>query len=98
MAQEESLKHDLLTRDGPENVHRLHDEMADWMVRNMTVKRSNPDLQKTIDKLHELQERYQHISLDDRGSLMNQTYTFANQFGPMLELALAMTMGALLAG
>ncbi|MGD0664138.1 MAG: succinate dehydrogenase flavoprotein subunit [Rhabdochlamydiaceae bacterium] len=95
MAQEESLKHDLLTRDGPENVHRLHDEMADWMVRNMTVKRSNPDLKKTIEKLHELQERYQHISLDDRGSLMNQTYTFANQFGPMLELALAMTVSAL---
>ena len=26
---------------------------------------------------------------------MNQTYIFANQFGPMLELALAMTVSAL---
>jgi succinate dehydrogenase / fumarate reductase flavoprotein subunit len=95
MAQEEALKHDLLTRDGPENVHHLHDEMADWMIRNMTVKRNNIDLAKTIDKLKELRERYQHISLDDRGSLMNQTYTFASQFGPMLELALAMTVSAL---
>ncbi len=95
MALEESFKHDLLTRDGPENVHRLHDEMAALMVSNMTVKRTNADLQKTIEKLKELRERYQHISLDDRGSLMNQTYAFANQFGPMLELALAMTAGAL---
>lgn len=95
MAKEESLKHDLLSRDGPENVHRLHDEMAEWMVKNMTVKRSNPELKKTVDKLLELRERYQHISLDDRGSLMNQTYIFANQFGPMLELALAMTVSAL---
>jgi succinate dehydrogenase / fumarate reductase, flavoprotein subunit len=95
MALEESLKHDLLTRDGPENVHRLHDEMADLMIRNMTVKRSNPDLKKTVDKLLELRDRYEHISLDDRGSLMNQTYTFANQFRPMLELALAMTVSAL---
>ena len=95
MAQEESLKHDLLTRDGPENVHRLHDEMADLMIRNMTVKRSNPDLEKTIEKLKEIRERYQHISLDDRGSVMNQTYAFASQFGPMLELALAMTVSAL---
>lgn len=95
MAQEEALKHDLLTRDGPENVHRLHDEMADWMVRNVTVKRNNVDLQKVIDKLKELRERYAHISLDDKGHLMNQTYAFANEFGPMLELALAMTKSAL---
>ncbi len=95
MAQEESFKHDLLTRDGHENIHRLHDEMADIMIRNMTVKRSNPELKKTISKLQELRERYHHISLDDRGSLMNQTYIFASQFGPMLELALAMTVSAL---
>jgi succinate dehydrogenase / fumarate reductase flavoprotein subunit len=94
LAHEESLKHDLLTRDGHENVHRLHDEMADLMIRTMTVKRSNPELDKTIEQLEKLRERYQHISLDDRGSLMNQTYTFANQFGPMLELALAMTVSA----
>lgn len=95
MAQEESFKHDLLTRDGTENVHKLHDEMADWMVRNVTVKRNNVDLQKTIDKLKEIRERYDHISLDDKGHLMNQTYAFANQFRAMLELALAMTKSAL---
>jgi succinate dehydrogenase / fumarate reductase flavoprotein subunit len=95
MAQEESLKHDLLTRDGPENVHKLHDEMADWMVRNVTVKRNNIDLQKTVDKLKEIRERYAHISLDDKSHLMNQTYAFANQFRAMLELALAMTKSAL---
>jgi succinate dehydrogenase / fumarate reductase, flavoprotein subunit len=96
LAQEEALKHDLLTRDGSENVHKLHDEMADWMVRNVTVKRSNADLQKTIDKLKDLRERYAHISLDDKGHLMNQTYAFANQFRAMLELALAMTKSALM--
>ena len=46
--------------------------------------------------IKEIRERYQHISLDDRGSQVNQTYTFANQFGPMLELALVVTKGALL--
>lgn len=95
VASEEALKHDLLSREGGENIHRLHDEMSDWMIRNVTVKRSNADLEKTIDKLKELRERYQNISLDDRGQLMNQTYVFANQFGPMLELALVMTTGAL---
>jgi succinate dehydrogenase / fumarate reductase flavoprotein subunit len=96
LAKEEAFKHDLLHRSGPENVHKLHDEMADWMVRNMTVKRNNSDLKKTVSKLKELRERYAHISLDDRGVLMNQTYAFANQFGFMLELALAMTKSALM--
>lgn len=96
LLKEEALKQDLLKRDGPENIHRLHDEMADVMVKNVTVKRNNADLQKTIEELKSLRERYKNISLDDRGSLLNQTYIFANQFGPMLELALVMAKGALL--
>ena len=96
LAQEEAFKHDLLTREGPENVHRLHDELAEWMVMNVTVKRNNVDLTKTLHKLNELRERYAHISLDDRGNWMNQTYVFANQFKAMLELALAMTKSALM--
>jgi len=96
LAQEEAFKHDLLTREGHENVHLLHDELSDWMIRNVTVKRNNADLQKTMDKIKELRERYANISLDDRGSIMNQTYAFANQFAAMLELALVMTKGALL--
>lgn len=96
ITQEETLKNDLLHRNGPENVHQLHDELADIMVRNMTVKRNNADLKKTISRIKELRERYGKISLSDRGVLMNQTYAFANQFGFMLELALAMTVSALM--
>ncbi|MFS8564380.1 MAG: hypothetical protein LVR00_08805 [Rhabdochlamydiaceae bacterium] len=62
----------------------------------MTVKRNNADLKKTISQIKELRERYGNISLSDRGALMNQTYAFANQFGFMLELALAMTVSALM--
>jgi succinate dehydrogenase / fumarate reductase flavoprotein subunit len=77
-------------------VHKLHDELSDVMILNMTVKRNNEDLKKTMDKLKELRERYGRITLDDRGQHLNQTYTFANQFGYMLELAMVMTKGALL--
>ncbi|MBS0652938.1 MAG: succinate dehydrogenase flavoprotein subunit [Verrucomicrobia bacterium] len=96
LAKEESFKHDLMTRDGKENVHRLHDELSDLMVKNVTVKRNNADLKKTLEGIKAIRERYEHISLDDHGSTMNQTYTFANQFLPMLELALVITKGALL--
>jgi len=93
---EEELKIDLLHRSGPENIHQLHDEMADWMTRNVTVKRDNRDLEATLNKLKELRERYRKISLDDRSRFANQTYIFANEFGPMLELAMVITKGALL--
>ncbi len=96
LAQEESFKHDLMTREGPENVHRLHDELSEIMIQNVTVKRNNADLKKTLDVIKEIQERYEHIHLDDKGSGVNQTYTFANQFDSMLELALVITKGALL--
>jgi succinate dehydrogenase / fumarate reductase, flavoprotein subunit len=93
---EQNLKQDLLSRSGPENIHRLHDELADWMVRHVTLSRNNRDLRQTLDKIQELKERYRRISLDDRSQFANQTYIFANQFGPMLELAAVITMGALL--
>ncbi len=92
---EENLKQELLSRSGPENVHQLHDELADWMVRHVTVERNNKDLQRTLNKISELEERYRFISLDDRTRFANQTCIFANQFGYMMKLARVITMGAL---
>lgn len=96
LAIEEEKRKELMGRSGSENVHKLHDELSDWMVKYVTVKRDNPDLQKTIEKLKELRERYKHITVGDKGHLLNQTYVFAAQFGPMLELALVIAKGALL--
>lgn len=93
---EEREQKKLLAQEGSENVHKLHDELADWMVRYALVKRDNPDLEKTMDKIKEIRERYKHISLSDRGHLLNQTYVLARQFPSMLELALVIVKGALL--
>jgi succinate dehydrogenase / fumarate reductase, flavoprotein subunit len=96
LVKEEAFKHNLLSRHGKENVHRLHDELADLMINYVTVKRNNADLKKTLEKIKEIRDRYGNISLDDKGSCVNQTYAFANQFSAMLELALVMTKSALL--
>jgi succinate dehydrogenase / fumarate reductase, flavoprotein subunit len=93
---EEELKKNLLGRDGPENPYLLYDEMADWMIRNVTVKRNNADLEQTLNKLKEIRARYQHIHINDRSQFSNQNYAFANRLGPMLEIALVITKGALL--
>lgn len=91
---EEEFKRNLLSRRGEENVHLLHDELADLMVENATVERNNESLDATYQKLHEIRERYEQIRLDDTTRFANQTYVFANQFKYMLELAFVIVKGA----
>lgn len=93
---EEEIKARIFHRNGSENIHKLHDELSQLMVANVTVKRNNKDLQETLKKIKELRERSYHITLDDKSQFANQTYMFANQFIYMLELALVITKGALL--
>lgn len=96
LSEEESAMQELMNRNGSENVFMLHDELAEWMVNNVTVKRNNIDLERTLNKLNELRERYKKISLSDRSLKANQTYIFARQFEPMLDLSQIITKGALL--
>jgi succinate dehydrogenase / fumarate reductase flavoprotein subunit len=93
---EANKQKELLEQKGTENVYRLHDELADWMVLYASVKRDNQDLEKTVTKIKEIRERCSQISLDDRGTSLNQSYVFARQFPAMLELALVIAKGALL--
>lgn len=92
---EEGFKKDLLSRDGDENVFMLHDELAEWLVSNATVKRNNKDLTRTLQKIQEIRKRYKDISLADRSTFANQTYIFANQFQAMIDLAEVIVKGAL---
>lgn len=96
LQKEEAFKKELFSRNGPENIHKLHEELADFMVRNVTVKRNNKDLKETLEEIKRIEKRYLHISLDDKTQFANQTYIFANQFRYMLDLAKIITKGALL--
>lgn len=93
---EEDFRKDLLSRNGGENVFKLHDELADYLVNYVTVKRNNKDLAFCLEKIKEFQERYKNITLDDHTQFANQTFLFAHQFRAMLDVALIITKGALL--
>lgn len=86
----------LLSLNGDENVHYLHEELAMWMVDNVTVKRNNTDLKRTMDKIKEIRERFNRITLGDHSQFANQTLAFALQFGAMLDIAMIITKGALM--
>ena len=93
---EEEKQKELFSKEGSENVHILHEELADIMLKNVTVKRNNKDLKSTLEKLKQIRERFSKISLSDKGKILNQTYAFAAQFSPMLEIAMVIAKGALL--
>lgn len=91
----ERFRDELLSFDGDENVHVLHDALADLLVRHVTVKRNNRDLAQTIREIKEIRERFRRIKLDDTGVYANQTFQLAAQFPAMLELSLAIAKSAL---
>jgi len=96
LKKEEDFKQDLMRRNGPENVHKLHDELAEAMIKHVSVKRNNVDLAKTLETIKTIEERYKQITIDDHTRFANQTYAFANQFDAMLELSKVIVKGALM--
>ncbi|AIQ14264.1 succinate dehydrogenase flavoprotein subunit [Paenibacillus durus] len=86
----------LLGMSGMENAYVLHKELGEWMTANMTVVRHNVKLEATIGKIKELKERYSNINMSDTSRWNNQGVAFTRQLWNMLELAEAMTLGALL--
>ncbi|MEK0316933.1 succinate dehydrogenase flavoprotein subunit [Cohnella sp. 56] len=86
----------ILKMDGSENAYVLHKELGEWMTDNMTVVRFNDRLEKTIGKIKELKQRYTKININDTARWNNAGVAFTRQLWNMLELAEAMTVGALL--
>lgn len=86
----------ILKMDGKENAYNISKELGEVMTNNMTVVRYNKRLEETIEKIRELKVRYKDIDVNDRSNWSNQSASFVRQLWNMLELAEAMTKGALL--
>ncbi|WP_217592153.1 succinate dehydrogenase flavoprotein subunit [Cohnella sp. GbtcB17] len=86
----------ILKMDGSENAYVIHKELGEWMTNNMTVVRFNDRLEQTIGKIKELKQRYTKININDTARWNNAGVAFTRQLWNMLELAEAMTVGALL--
>ncbi|MFF2091888.1 succinate dehydrogenase flavoprotein subunit [Paenibacillus sp. NPDC058174] len=82
--------------DGNENAYVIQKELGEWMTNNMTVVRFNDKLEATIGKIKELKQRYKKININDVAQWNNSSLSFTRQLWNMLELAEAMTLGALL--
>ncbi|MFD2117677.1 succinate dehydrogenase flavoprotein subunit [Paenibacillus yanchengensis] len=90
------IYNNILAMSGNENAYVLHKELGEWMTNNMTVVRFNDKLEQTIGKIKELKQRYNQININDTAQWNNAGVAFTRQLWNMLELAEAMTLGALM--
>ncbi|MEZ5428386.1 MAG: succinate dehydrogenase flavoprotein subunit [Pyrinomonadaceae bacterium] len=95
LKRQEEINEGLIKQSGSENQYQIHEEMGKVMTENVTVVRYNERLKATDDKLLELMERYQKISIHDSNLWATQAVPHARQLKNMLELARVITLGAL---
>lgn len=95
LKRQQAINDSIVKNEGSENQYKLHDEMAKVMTDNVTVVRYNDRLKETDDKLVELQERFQNISINDSNLWATQAVPHARQLHNMMNLARVITLGAL---
>ena len=93
--RQQEINDQIISNEGSENQYRIHEEMGKVMTENVTVVRYNDRLKETDDKLLELMERFQNISINDSNLWATQAVPQARQLWNMLQLARVVTLGAL---
>jgi succinate dehydrogenase / fumarate reductase flavoprotein subunit len=95
LKRQQEINEQIIKNEGSENQYKIHEEMGKWMTDNVTVVRYNDRLKATDEKLLELQERFQNISINDSNLWATQALPHARQLWNMLQLARVITLGAL---
>ena len=94
--QEERKIRKLLDARGEENPYVIAAEMGEEMTAASTVVKAGPRMEQALEKLHELQERVEHMRLSDTGLWTNQNLSYARAVRDMLILAEAMLQGGIM--
>ncbi|WP_394824108.1 succinate dehydrogenase flavoprotein subunit [Pendulispora albinea] len=84
----------ILKMSGPENPYRLHEELGEMMLRDVTIERHNPTLDGVIAKIDELEERARRSGVTDTAGHANQGAPFIRHLFNMIVLARVMAIGA----
>ncbi len=81
--------------EGGERVADIRSQMQRVMMDHVGVFREQPGIQEALDVLGDLQERYQRISIDDKGSQYNTDLLEAWELGALLDIAQVTAAAAL---
>jgi succinate dehydrogenase / fumarate reductase flavoprotein subunit len=84
----------ILKMSGPENPYKLHDELAQVMLRDCTIERHNGVLEKVIAKIDDLEDRWHSIGVTDTSARANQGAQFTRHLRNMFTIARVIAQGA----
>ena len=96
IARQTEMNKQLLANKGNENPFKLWRELGLTMTEHATVIRYNKGLKQADEKIVELLDRFQNVSLADRSQWANTSFAFTRQLYNMLELSRAIVQGAIL--
>jgi succinate dehydrogenase / fumarate reductase, flavoprotein subunit len=86
---------EILGRERGERPHEIRDEMARTMHENFGVFRREGQMKAQGAIIDGLQERYERVIVDDKGTVFNNDLTQALELGYLLELATCMVEAGL---
>ena len=86
---------DLVNQEGNENWAKIRDEMGLSMEEGCGIYRTPELMQKTIDKLAELQERFKRVRITDNSSVFNTDLLYTIELGHGLNVAECMAHSAI---
>ena len=85
----------LMAASGNEKIGDIMNSMQEVMMDKVSVFRMESPMTEALKKIKELKQRYQMISLQDKGHCFNRDLLDALELGHMLDLAEVIVMGAL---
>ncbi len=94
-AEEQRVFGDLLAKNGKENLYDIRRELRATMDQYVGVFRTGEELSKALDIIHQLQKRFENISIADKNRAYNTNLIHALELYNLLDLAEVMVTGAL---
>ncbi len=85
----------LRTNKGDEKVARVRKELQEIMMSKVGVFRDEKRLKEALEKVRELEERFENIQIDDKGLRFNTDLTEAMELDNLLHFAEIIVSGAL---
>jgi succinate dehydrogenase / fumarate reductase flavoprotein subunit len=84
----------ILKMDGDENPYRIHEELGERMLLDVTIERHNDKLDAVLEKIEDLDARTRRVRVTDTSGHSNQGSAFVRHLKNMLVLARVITQGA----
>jgi NADH-dependent fumarate reductase subunit A len=91
---ERELK-ELLDRGSGERPWKIRDELGTSMLENFAVFRREEQMEKQLEIIPELRERYKKVYVEDKGDVFNSDLTQAVELGNMIDTAWCMLQAGL---